>query len=381
VKLLEFQGCDQPLRIIGNGARLKSVEGLRYGVFGADGKPIKRPMPYSGPGLATPYRYMIRIAECSGPVEVSDLELDGSISTSVIGGEFGDTGWQIPAIGLALVDNRGAEIVRDVYTHHHGEDGFYIDGVPSAEGPLPRRHILRLRSEYNGRQGCSIVGGRGYRFEQCRFNHTGKAGLGSMPGAGVDIEAEGGKTNRDFSFTDCEFANNLGCAMVADTGDSADVRFAGCTFIGATNWSAWPNKPGFSFDRCTFVGSIVRAFGDSSPARAAQFRDCRFSDDPALSPTGKVYVGDNPEGPLADLSDTPNIFFGRCSFVATGRGLLPWSTGAIYQDCVMEQTSRSPAYPRGTFRGRTIINGNVDLYGSKISGEMIVNGRRFAAGG
>jgi hypothetical protein len=379
VKLLEFSGCRTTLKIVGNGARLKCAEGLRYGVFAADGTPARHPAPYIGPGLATPYRYMIRIADCTGAVEVSDLELDGSNASLVIGGTYGDTGWQIPAIGLALVDNHGAEIVRNVYTHHHGEDGFYIDGVPSSGGPAPRREIADLRSEYNGRQGCSIVGGHGYRFERCRFNHTGKAGVASFPGAGVDIEAEGGKTNRDLRFVDCEFADSYGCGMVADTGDSADVSFTRCSFVGTTNWAAWPCKPGFRFDDCSFVGPLVRAFGDADPARATQLSNCRFLDDPSLSPTGKIYPGENPDRPLADLSDASNILFSKCSFLARHDGTLPWSVGAIYEDCTMEQKSPLRAYPRGTYRGRTIINGNVDLSGSRIVGELIVNGRRYAA--
>lgn len=133
-KLLEFSGCRNALKIVGNGARLKCAEGLRYGVFAADGTPARHAAPYLGPGLATPYSYMIRIADCTGAVEVSDLEIDGSNTNLVIGGTYGDTGWQIPAIGLALFNNHGAEIVRNVYTHHHGEDGFYIDGIASAGG-------------------------------------------------------------------------------------------------------------------------------------------------------------------------------------------------------------------------------------------------------
>ena len=68
-RLLEFEGCRGPLVIRGNGARMRCADGLRYGVFDGRGNPLERPMPYIGPGLATPYRYMIRIADCTGPVE------------------------------------------------------------------------------------------------------------------------------------------------------------------------------------------------------------------------------------------------------------------------------------------------------------------------
>jgi hypothetical protein len=377
-ELLEFSGCSKPLIIEGNGARLKSEEGLRYGIFDPDGTARKHPMPYVGPGAATPYRFMLRISDCTGPVEVSDLELDGSLKGLIIGGEYGDTGWQISATGLALFNNRGAEIVRNVHSHHHAQDGFYIDGLDADSPERPRRLISGLRSEYNGRQGCSIVGGRGYVFEKCRFSHTGRAGLASMPGGGVDIEAEGGKINRDFSFIDCVFADNVGCGLVADTGDSEGARFLRCTFVGTTSWSVWPAKPRFRFDSCTFAGAMVRAHGDEDPTRATQFFDCTLTDDPALSPTGQIYGGTNSDRPLADLSDSRNTMFSRCTFLARHDMVLPWSVHAIYADCRMEQRPDRSSYPRGTYLGRTVIEGRTNLSGSHIRGEVLLNGRRYA---
>lgn len=374
-KLLEFIGCTKPLVLQGNGARIRCASGLRYGIFNAvTGEPVRHPMPYIGPGGATPYGAMIRAENCTGSVEISDLELDGNVDRLRIGGQYGDTGWQIPAHGLVLRNNRGPELVRNLHTHHHAMDGLYIDGLddPSVGGVT--RSIVNVRSEYNGRQGCSIVGGHGYAFERCQFNHTGRGAVSSAPGAGVDIEAE--KKNRRFSFTDCLFSNNTGCGLVADTGDSEDARFLRCTFIGTTNWSAWPCKPLFRFDTCTFIGSLARAFGDVKPERATQFFNCSFRDDPALSPTGEVFGGTNPDRPLADLSDARNVLFSRCAFLATHAAQLPWSVGAIYADCRMEQRSKKPGLPRGTFIGTTTITGKVDLYGSRMIGTVIINGQK-----
>ena len=39
------------------------------------------------------------------------------------GGPWGDTGWQVPGVGLYLQGNSGEEIVHNVYTHHHVKDG------------------------------------------------------------------------------------------------------------------------------------------------------------------------------------------------------------------------------------------------------------------
>jgi hypothetical protein len=376
-EILQLEGLREPLHIEGNGAKLKCAPGLKYGTFSpVTGRATKHPMPNLNAGeLATPYDYMILVRNCSGSVTISDLELDGSLGDLEIGGQYGDTGWQVPAVGIYLVDNRGDEIVRDVFTHHHAQDGIMISGSDNAAlAARVSRRVENLRSEYNGRQGCSIIGGRGYQFSNCQFNQTGKAGLSSAPGAGLDIEAEG-KTIRALSFRNCQFLDNSGCGMVADSGDTEGASFTGCSFVGTTNWSAWPRKPLFRFRDCRFVGSIVQCYGDPDPVRAAQFESCIFTDNPALSPNGKVFREGRADGSLANLGETRNVLFKDCSFLADHGAVLPWSLHVIYQDCTMRQKVRTTqGFPRGHFRGRNQITGNVDLYSSKISGELVLNG-------
>jgi hypothetical protein len=373
-QLLEFRGCSQPLTIKGNGARLLCTEGLRYGVFDQSGDRANPPMPYFGPGLAAPYASMIHIEDCTGPVAVTDFDLAGPGDKIRLGGKYGDTGWQIRSTGLVLINNRGSEAIARIHTHGHAQDGMIIDGVNDAPAETIRT-VVDVVADGNGRQGCSIVGGEGYKFVRCRFDRTGRGKVSSAPGAGLDIEAEGSKRIRNIVFNGCRFADNVGCGVVADNGDTAWVRFTGCTFIGTTNWSAWPSKSQFRFDRCKFIGAITRAFGDQDPSRATQFVGCTFTDDPTQSPSGKVYQGTNSDGPLADLSNSRNVLFERCRFQAV-RGVLPWSTGAIYKDCTMKQGFGKAGYPRGRFVGNNIIIGKIDLYGSVISGVLTVNGKR-----
>jgi len=379
-KIMEFAGCTRPLVIRGNGARIKCARGLRYGAFNrVTGVKVEHPMPNMAAGeLATPYRWMILAKDCSGPVEIEDIELDGSLAALSIGGRYGDVGWQVPASGIGLVNNRGSERLARVHSHHHGLDGIMIDGFDGSRGAGATSLIADVRCEHNGRQGCSLVGGRDYAFRDCRFNHSGKTALFSPPGAGVDIEAEAGKKIRNIGFAGCEFSDNMGAGLVADTGDSEGVTFERCRFVGTTNWAAWPNKPRFRFDTCLFVGPLVHPFGDRQPARAAQFFDCSFRDDPALSPTGRIYGGENSDRPIADLPGNANVLFSRCNFQLTHDSVLPWSVDVIYSDCILSQRSTRAAYPRGTFVGRNAITGKVDLYGSRIRGELIVNGTRMA---
>ena len=376
--ILALEGLSAPLTIIGNGARLRCKPGLRFGTFDAATKArVDRPMPNRNKAeVVSPYQAMIRIRNCRSTVTVRDIELDGNIERLVIGGKFGDTGWQIPAIGLYLLNNSGSEVIDKVYAHHHGQDGVTIKGIAEKAA---RSKITRLVCRSNGRQGVSIVGGRAYDFADCEFSRTGRTAIRSNPAAGVDIEGEG-RLVRDVAFTRCKFIDNVGCGMAAAAGRSEDVKFADCLFVGATSWSAWPNKPGYVFTGCTFVGALVHAYGDADPARAARFVRCRFTDDPALSPSGAVYVRRRGAGPIAELVGD-NVSFENSTFHLVGSAVLPATRPTvIYRDCRMSQRSQRSSRTRGRFLGTTTISGPVDLKGSTIEGTVIVNGRQIPRG-
>ena len=245
---------------------------------------------------------------------------------------------------------------------------------------IARSQFVRFRSLHNCRQGLSLVGGRGYDFEDCEFNHTGRSAIQSAPSAGFDIEAEGRKTVRDLTFQRCRFVDNAGAGMVADSGDSEGARFVECQFIGTSTWSAWPRKPRFSFDNCAFVGAVSNVHADRDPARAAQFRNCRFTDDPALSPSGRVFSGGEEGAPIVNMGQSDNILFDRCGFDLRGRAVLPWSWRAHYRDCTMKQRSSHPAMTKGKYLGDTTITGPVDLYGSMVIGTLLLNGKRIPPG-
>jgi hypothetical protein len=378
--IMEFVGLRGPLVIRGNGAKLRCAPGLRYGAFTRAGRPARNPMPYYGHDLASPYYSMIKIANCSGSVEVSDLELDGAIGELEIGGRYGDTGWQIGTNGLSLINNRGSERVLRVYSHHHAQDGILIDGLDASRGAGVNSLLQDVRCEFNARQGVSLVGGRSYRFERCKFSGSGKARIASAPGAGVDIEAEQSKRVRDVSFSDCEFSNNHGCSFLAAEGDIERVTLTDCRLNGTTLWAAWPNKPYTSFTRCLFVGAIVNAHGDPVAERATKFIDCTFRDDPALSPTGEVYGAPNTDRPIVDLYDHENVLFRNCRFLLTHRSALPWTRNVTYQDCTFSQRSSAPSYPRGYFIGRNVMAGPAVINGSWVRGELILNGRLIPRG-
>jgi hypothetical protein len=372
-EILHFVGCRAPVIVRGNGATLRAAGGLRFGTFDPQtGHPFEHPMPFKKREfVASPYSGMIVAERCHDLVEISDIELDGNLQGLEIGGKFGNKGWQIPATGIRLMDNAGPERLSAIYSHHHALDGLTLYSPPDRTSSTS---VSNVRSEYNARQGCSLTGGRNYVFQNCRFLHTGKSVIHSGPGAGFDIEAQG-RAIREVHFVDCEFADNRGVGLVADSGDSADISFTRCKFVGTSNWSAWPKKPGMRFDACTVVGTLVHPYGDPDSARAAQFVNCDFLDDPALSPTGEIYIGAGARHAIVNAPDAMNVLFQNCRFRMTGEGALPFTTDVSYSDCDMSQSYPVTAYPRGTYIGSNRLNGNIDLKGSEIAGIVTLNGR------
>jgi len=377
--IMEFGSLTGPLTIVGSGARLRAADGLRFGSFDpGTAEPVHRTMPnVHEPDRAVPYVAMIVVRGSAAPIAIHDIELDGNSGSLRVGGPWGDSGWQVPGSGLALYDNVAGEIIKNVYSHHHPLDGAIIDGAGHRTG---RSRIEKLVCRDNGRQGLSIVGGRGYDFESCEFSRTGRASIRSAPGAGLDIEAEGSKSIRDLSFNRCRFEDNAGPAMGADSGDSAEVRFTDCLFVGTTSWAAWPRKPRFTFQGCTFAGTVVHPFSSEDAALATRFVDCRFTDDPELSPTGRLYVGGPAGNGIVNMDPSENVQFVNCTFDLVRNGVLPWSWRAVYRDCTMRQASRVPAMTKGKFIGRTVINGPADLYGSMVVGTVILNGKVLPRG-
>lgn len=377
--LLHFVGCERDVVVNGNGATLRAAPGLLYGAFDrSTGRPLAVRLPFLDHGAkAAPYHAMIHAERCRGAVRIAKLTLDGQTAALSIGGKWGDQGWQIAGSGLLLTDNRGDEIVEDVVSHDHPLDGIIVDGLSAADAPVRtvQRRFSRVTADCNGRQGCSIVGGSGYVFEACRFTRTGRGPIASSPGAGVDIEPENGKTIAGLRFLSCTFADNAGCGLVADGGPSANVTFVASTFVGTTSWAAWPKAPHYAFTGCTFVGALANCYGSDDPGAAARFTACVFRDRAARGPVSPVYLAGGPDGWIIDLSTSVNVRFSGCRFELTGRGRLPWSTGAIYDGCTMRQVAKGQAFPRGTWRGRSAITGNVDLAGSRILGTLTVNGR------
>jgi hypothetical protein len=266
------------LSIEGDGATIRLAAGLRYGSFDKDtGQPFEpKPGGFTDGDYAVNVGVMLQIYR-SRNVRIRGLELDGNSDALILGGYWGDTGRQLHAYGIELANNTDV-VVENVHTHHHGLDGIAIGwaGLKESDPPTPHT-LINVVSEHNSRQGLSWVGGRGLKAIRCKFNHTGRGKFQSSPGAGLDIEAEN-SVCRDGYFENCEFINNGGCAMVADSGDGGYTHFVRCTFWGVSNWSTWSGKPGLVFEDCRIYGTAVHGYGSTNAGLATRYVRCHFED-------------------------------------------------------------------------------------------------------
>lgn len=326
--MLEFDNLTKPLMIEGKGAIMKLDSGLKYGSFDpVTGLAYVPVMPFLDNDYKADLGFMIRVYN-SPQVVIRDIELDGNDTGMTIGGEWGDVGTQIGSYGIQIrgVDNCVCE---NINTHHHCLDGISVGYYGLTEtSPLYPTKLSNVVSEYNGRLGFSWVGGKQLMVENCRFSYTGKSVMQTSPGAGVDIEAES-SICRNGIFVNCEMSHNTGAAMVADSGDSADIEFQLCKFIGSTNISLWPQKPRMVFRDCLIVGEILSFYSDyPNNAEAPKFYNCTISDEAKYSASVSVTGA-----ALINANSAYGALFQDCSIISE-RSRPVYATGeVVFRDC------------------------------------------------
>jgi hypothetical protein len=372
--MIRIDSCTQPVVIRGNGARLRMVNGLRFGSFDpVTGAPFTTVPPFYNADYIADLNQMLSITNCRS-VTITDLELDGNINNQIIGGQWGDTGRQISARGILEQENDNT-FVQNVYSHHHGLDGFECKRtVTASTADIYPHTYINCRSYYNGRQGISWTGGNNLTMISCDLSHTGKNGVvASAPGAGIDIEPET-SLGLNGTFINCRFYNNNGVGMLASTGPSSDCAFYNCQMIGTTNWSGWTTFPRYRFHDCMIVGAWVWPGGSTDPEDASKWYGCKFYMDPAKSPNGVIY------STRMNLDSSYNVVFESSVFYAASGYELPFSNagegGTVYSNCTFEQAGAGAFYTRGNFYGhnRIIHSGFWDASGSVVFGRLFVNG-------
>lgn len=225
------------------------------------------------------------------------IELDGNRDGMIIGGVWGDTGWQLFAYGIRIAWVKQFDIA-NINSHHHCCDGIYIAGWNDAANPDVKLSDVfgvarNLNSQYNSRQGMSLTGGQNISFYDCNFDNTAlpEFNVKSQPSASVDIEAEINPI-RNITFYDCYFGRAGSQSMVADSGNTKEVNFYNCKFINDLGSTVWANKPLFKFYDCYINGSVEKNYATEIDSERLVYDNCTFTDDPVINPqfVGEEYL-------------------------------------------------------------------------------------------
>jgi hypothetical protein len=328
--LLALRNC-RNLSIVGADSATTEVryaDGIYYGTF----DPATH-LPYEGAtafftatGWALHGGTAINLQNCNN-VEVRDLRLNGNSPHLVVGGHWGDTGIQLPFDGI-FVDNSRRIRLQRLAVHHFGRDGVQVLNRLAKRVDDPAQEAILLensRFDYNGRQGLSITGVNGLRAVNCSFSHTGRVvipALGrplySNPGAGIDIEPEGGYA-ANVRLENCRLVDNAGQALVSDRYGSGPpttkhIVISNCLLWGVSNWSAWVRQTDFLFEKCRIYGAFVA--GCALADYTTRFLGCTFEDRPYRGQPayGQHLVYSNQEARA--------MSFANCRFVGTRNYLL-----------------------------------------------------------
>jgi hypothetical protein len=410
--IIRIARCARPVRVIGTGAFLKAADGLRYGAFDpASGLPIAGPT--NDPNQQAHAYAFVYVHNCSGPVEVAGLDIDGNLQNFVTGGLVGDKGRQTGAYGILLYDNGGPMTVGNCRARYCGFDGLYIENIvadPTTTPPTlvtdstPVYPVLVENCEFseNGRPGFTWAGGNQLTAIGCKFNRQGRADFGGLvagsggspPQAGVDLE-DHGSIVKNGVFIKCEFADNAGQGLSADsdTGRVADFSFIDCRFIGTTDAPIWVRAWNFRFHNCMILGKLSRVTDHVEPEKATRFYGGTVSLNTSRSPRPSQGLFGQGSALVDLVPGSNNVVFDGVHFDSSTHSthLLINASGATVRNCsfnhggsqattvdvtwegVNRITAVGTVHVNGVRRGPVIRNGTV------LPVELTVAGSTFSA--
>jgi hypothetical protein len=319
INILAFTKCKN-LTIEGQKkSTIKYISGLKFGSFEPMTGKVFNDNSRTAPDrtFARAIGNCIALMNCTG-ITINNVLLNGNNKEIEFGGVYGDIGIQLLHTGIYINDSRVIRI-SNCNASYFGLDGIQIGNAQS--GLSDSIFITNSNFDYNSRQGLSWVGGNFLQVKNCSFSHTGQNGKHSPPGCGLDIEAENGPV-RNGRFYNCSFIDNIGCGMGADSGNSGDCSFTGCTFWGTDYFAIVVKKPSFLFSDCKIYGTVVAGYDAVVPSEGTRFTRCYFEDKPykGIYKPSSSYIFDS--------DGARSVSIDSCTFVANTTRFA-WLTTAI----------------------------------------------------
>lgn len=336
--IIDLSNCNG-VRIVFDGANLIAASGLKYGSFNPlTGEVYNPTLPFTNAAYAAYPGDFIDLTSCTN-VEIVNAKLNGNNTTYTLGGQWGDTGRQLPQTGIKCTNSSNVAII-NADVSYCGLDGIYATGTANQRINVS---IDNAKSAYNGRQGISWTGGNGLTITNSAFTYTGAGGVASSPSAGIDIE-DNGQGCYDGLFDNCEFFGNVG-AEILTQGTSDRIKFNRCVIgASAATRGVWPASAGVLFTDCSIYGDITNTLN-------TQFRNCYI--------TNKSYRGVAQRARFIDLT-TSYATFNNCVIDSYDSSSYNWNIGinVTVSDCtfLMSQTDPAQRFRVGIINAALINN-------------------------
>jgi hypothetical protein len=233
--IIDIRNTTNPVIIDGRGATIKRIDGLRYGSFDKNTElPVNHPDYGPAPNYSEvqqygfyDYQYQSSLAygilyfQGNQNITVQNLNIDGNLENTIIGGYFSDVYQVMGGMGIAFLSNEKVDVT-NVASINNPADGFYVAYAGQLEGDPDKPHtLINVAGNYNGRQGLSWVGGNGLKINDSEFSYNAKS-LFAPPGAGIDIEPEETILTRGY-FQNIETLYNGGAGLLIDTANFSDL--------------------------------------------------------------------------------------------------------------------------------------------------------------
>lgn len=344
---LEIHDCEN-VTVDFNGANFK-MNPLKFGSFNpATGEASAPSLPVYDYSIRADPGALFKFEDNDRVVLFGAAVLDLNGSNMILGGEWGDIGYQIAHYGIEFYGNGSVNTDGcNVKIKNSLLDGLAIGSTGLTTSSAKQPIVLRgFHVENVGRNCISVIGSNDLLIDKCSMVNSGrgpKPGGGyitSAPGSAYDIEAES-SINRNVRITNSTMIEGPlgGSAFVADSGDSRDILVENCIIDGRISVS----RLGTVFKNCQINGKFTKvATGGAGDATVID--GCWGNDTPvysaAITGVGTQYFIDTEgSGPGAVMK---NCVFTLANIGINGRGLTMLDTTITFDHVPAKIANRQP---------------------------------------
>lgn len=242
----------KPVLLKFNNTKIKFGEGLRVGSFdpvtGAAMPTRQTSMDYRA------YRgILFGVIGCQYVGVTGQLEIDFLGETVILGGEFGDKGYQCPEYGFWFIDNRQLSFNANYIAKNGAMDAIYLAGINESDCFA---EVSGLNIDRMGRTGVAVAGGSNIRISG-KVTNSGLGSIVSAPGHNFSIETEVRKVdNVELNIVSSGALTSSFNIYNSKPGYVRNVRVVGGVLENNVGWACTSNTSNLKYIGTTIRGVI-----------------------------------------------------------------------------------------------------------------------------